>query len=281
MHPAIIRSIYWGYRVLHLAPVAAIALLPLGKWLTAIIAAVWPVWLIGVLLFETEVLGKWIGPIITGTQQALLREAEGGDAMAQFRLGRMYRRAEEGIHSTECDRDEAIRWYREAALQGHVEAAFALAECLMTESLHSVWPDETPPHPDDPIPQYRIQRMINGSMHGRVAAAHWYRVAAKKGHARAQGRFGEMCRTGNAVPKNRVAVYMWLSLALAGMEAESDGTEWPAPKRAQLPQDAEREEVLSDHHCFAAALTELEMTMTPAQVRLAKGRLARWKKAGK
>ena len=76
-----------------------------------------------------------------------------------------------------------------------------------------------PPHPDDPIPRFRKQRMINGAICNRKAAAEYYRLAAKRGHARAQGRLGEMYRNGNAVPKNQVAAHMWLSLSLAGMEA--------------------------------------------------------------
>ena len=58
VHPVIIRSIYWGYRLLHLSPVVAIALLPGGKWLAAVIAAFWPAWVLGVFLFEVEVLRK-------------------------------------------------------------------------------------------------------------------------------------------------------------------------------------------------------------------------------
>ena len=277
MYPVIIRSIYWGYRLLHLSPVVAIALLPGGKWLAAITAAVWPAWVLGVFLFEVEVLRKWIGPVMTGAERSLVRDAEAGDADAQYRLARVYVGANEGFSGTERDHSEAIRWFREAAQSGHAEAAFDLAENLMTQGDdEGRFSDATPPHPDDPIPQYRKQRMINGSMHDRTEAAHWYRIAADQGHARAQGRLGEMCRTGNAVPKNRIAAHMWLSLALAGMAAESDGTEWPAPKRAQSPQDAEREEVLADYHGFAAALTELERTMTPAQIRQAKARENVW-----
>ena len=279
MHPVTIRSIYWGYRLLHLTPVVAIALLPVGKWLAAVTAAVWPVWVLGVFLFEVEVLRKWIGPVMTAAERGLVRDAEAGDADAQYRLARLHTEASEGFSGAESDRDAAIRWCREAAQSGHAEAAFDLAENLVTcgfDEGHSG--DAIPPHPDDPIPQYRKQRMINGSMHDRAEAARWYRIAADRGHARAQGRLGEMYRTGNAVPKNRIAAHMWLSLALAGMAAESDGTEWPAPKRAQSPQDTEREEVLADYHGFAAALAELERTMAPAQIRQAQARVSGWRR---
>ena len=63
--------------------------------------------------------------------------------------------------------------------------------------------DDLPPHPDDPISDFRKQRMINAGMAARTEAADYYRHAAARGHPRAQGRLGEMYRTGNAVPRNR------------------------------------------------------------------------------
>ena len=279
VHPVITRSIYWGYRLLHLSPVVAIALLSGGKWLAAVIAAAWPAWVLGVFLLEVEVLRKWIGPVMTAAERSLVRDAEAGDADAQYRLARLYTAANKGFSGTERDHPEAIRWFRKAAQSDHAEAAFDLAENLMTRGDdEGRFSDATPPHPDDPIPQYRKQRMINVSMHDRTEAACWYRIAANQGHARAQGRLGEMYRTGNAVPKNRIVAHMWLSRALAGMAAELDGTEWPAPKRAQLPQNTEREEVLADYHEFTAALAELESTMTPAQISQAKARVTGWRR---
>ena len=281
MHAVIIRSILWGFRLFHLTPLVAIYLLQIGKWPAAIIAAVWPVWLVGLLLFELEILRKWLKPVLTAEERVLLRDSEAGDARAQFRLGKIHDRGNEGFYSSEIHSDAAIRWYRKAAHQGHAEAAFRLAEILMDRSLEGgSWSDGTPPHPDDPIPEYRRQRMINGAMHDRVEAARYYRIAADHGHALAQGRIGELCRTGNAVPKNLKAAHMWLSLALAGMAAEADGTAWPARKRVQQPQDTELEEMLADYHGFAAALAELEKTMTPAQIRQAKARVAGWENTG-
>ena len=68
--------------------------------------------------------------------------------------------------------------------------------------------DDPPPHPDDPISDFRKQSMINAGMAARTEAADYYRHAAARGHPRAQGRLGEMYRTGNAVPRNRVAAQM-------------------------------------------------------------------------
>jgi uncharacterized membrane protein len=44
-------------------------------------------------------------------------------------------------------------------------------------------------------------------------AAHWFREAAQKGHARAQYNLGSMCFNGNGVAKDYVQAHMWLSLA--------------------------------------------------------------------
>ena len=41
------RGILWSFRLLHLAPLVALFLLPVGKWPAVIIAALWPLWLIG------------------------------------------------------------------------------------------------------------------------------------------------------------------------------------------------------------------------------------------
>ena len=74
---------------------------------------------------------------------------------------------------------------------------------------------------------------------------------------------------------------MWLSLALAGMEALADNTDdmpddmkdRPAPKRAHCPVDTEREEALADYHAFASALAHLETIMGGDQIKESKRRL--------
>ena len=126
--------------------------------------------------------------------------------------------------------------------------------------------DDLPPHPDDPISDFRQQRIINAGMAARKEASDYHRHAAARGHPRAQGRLGEMYRTDNAMLRNRAAAYMWLSCALAGMAAATDGANWPAPWRARRGEDSEREEMLLDYHAFAAALAALEKAMTPAQI---------------
>lgn len=175
------RGILWSFRLLHLAPLVALFLLPVGKWPAVIIAALWPLWLIGLFFLEMQLLHRWLGLGLSRAGRAFLRDAE---------------------------------------------------------------------------------------------AADYYHHAAARGHPRAQGRLGEMYRTGNAVPRNRVAAHMWLSRALAGMAAAADGADWPAPGRARRGEDSEREEMLADYHAFAAALAALEKAMTPAQISKAQARVS-------
>lgn len=60
-----------------------------------------------------------------------LREAEMGDAEAQYRLGMMYTAGD----WFEPDREEAVRWVGAAAIQGHPEALHRLASLTAAESL--------------------------------------------------------------------------------------------------------------------------------------------------
>jgi uncharacterized protein len=58
---------------------------------------------------------------------AVKLEAEGGDAIAQFKLGQAYaNRGVEGAEPADGDKN-ACEWWQKAADQGHAEAAFELA----------------------------------------------------------------------------------------------------------------------------------------------------------
>jgi len=132
--------------------------------------------------------------------------------------------------------------------------------------------DDLPPHPADPISDFRQQRIIDAGMAARTVAVDYFRHAVARGPPRAQGRLGEMYRTGNAMPRNRAAAHMWLSCTLAGMAAAADGADWPAPGRARRGEDSEREEMLTDYHAINVALAALEKAMTPAQISNAQAR---------
>ena len=280
LSPIVTRSLLWGFRLFHLTPLAALILLPVGKWPAVVIAFLWPVWMLGVLFFEMAVLQKWLGPILPLGADHLRRDAEAGNADAQYRLARTYVSNDDGVFSNASDGSyHGIFWYRKAAAQGHLDAAFALAETLMQGDVLAddggelLYVHDVPPDPDDPIARYRRQRMINSATLARDEALKNYRIAAAQGHTIAQGRLGEMYRIGNTVSKNNVTAHMWLSLALAGKpEPVDDKTgrdNSNGPKRRSKPscelQAIETEAMRADHYAFSMALAHLNAIMTKAQ----------------
>ena len=103
--------------------------------------------------------------------------AEGGDPKAQYYLAMLYGN---GLGAPR-DREQALRWYRLAAEQGHVGAAYKVA--AMTD-------------PGD-----------------AAEAAQWYRFAAERGHARAQYSLAAMLVSGRGVDRDLVVARKWLVLA--------------------------------------------------------------------
>lgn len=114
--------------------------------------------------------------------------AELGDADAQFVIGEAYHDGRGGKRNY----DEAARWYRLAANQGHAFAEFRLGYMLS---------------------QGEIKRNYE-------EAAKWYRLAAAQGIGSAQNNLGVMYSRGLGVPLNAVYALMWY---LVG--ASTDGAE--------------------------------------------------------
>ncbi len=260
------RGILWSFRLLHLAPLVALFLLPVGKWPAVIIAALWPLWLIGLFFLEMQLLHRWLGLGLSRAGRAFLRDAEAGDADAQYRLGQLFQRGNAGFSGTEGARDTALNWYRLAAAQGHVDACFALAEDLMVDHDFGEMPgaDDLPPYPDDPISDFRKQRMINAAW--PPAQKRRFTVMRRRAAIR-ERRAGVMYRTGNAVPRNRVADIMWYCPA-RWRHGGTDGV------KRLTGEVSEREEMLADYHAFAAALAALEKAITPAQISKAQARVS-------
>ncbi len=84
------------------------------------------------------------------------------------------------------DHNEAARWYRRAAEQGHADGQLKLA--FMYGNGEGVPQDD-------------------------AEAAKWYRLAAEQGHADGQLSLGNMYKRGQGVPQDNVQAYMWLDLA--------------------------------------------------------------------
>ena len=66
----------------------------------------------------------WVNTFVV---EEFIEAAEGGDAEAQYRLGRAYGETLSYIENPAVDHwDKAVEWYRKAALQGHQEAQYWL-----------------------------------------------------------------------------------------------------------------------------------------------------------
>jgi len=116
-------------------------------------------------------------------------------------LEEMISLANEGIPSYQCmlgykylDGDgveknipEAVKWFKLAAGNGDVYAAYTLGKTF---------------HEGDGIPQDYAEAMK------------WFRLAAEMGDANSQYRVAEMYQSGTGIEKDYVAAYAWLSLAI-------------------------------------------------------------------
>ena len=130
-----------------------------------------------------------------------------GDATAQYSLGVMYRNGE-GVAR---DDQQAVEWYRRAAVQGHAMAESSLG--------FMYW-------------------MGNGVARNDVKATDWFRKAAKQGDAAAQYNLGHAYWDGRGVPQDDKLAEQWIRMAAAQgyASAQSDlGVMYEEGK--VLPQD--------------------------------------------
>ena len=116
----------------------------------------------------------------------LRRAAEQGDPEAQSQLGDLYQRGN-GVPEDDA---EAVAWFRRAAGQGYADAQFRLG--FVYSNGEGVSPDE-------------------------VESLGWFRRAAEQGHDAAQWMLGATfySRGRRGVPRDEVAAYMWLHLAVS------------------------------------------------------------------
>jgi len=123
-------------------------------------------------------------------QVTALAAAESGDVEAQFGLGLTF----SGGHGTERKLDQAARWFRQAALQGHPLAQFNLGTMLTS---------------GDGVPKDLAEGLT------------WTRKAAEGGVAPAQYSLGSkfhrssVSRPGDDCAESRIEAYKWFYLAAA------------------------------------------------------------------
>jgi uncharacterized protein len=112
----------------------------------------------------------------------LIREAENGNAKAQYAVGRMY----EAGFGAKQDYAKAAMWYRSAAEQG------------------------------DPLAQHALSTMYAvgwGVSADQQEAVTWLRRSAKQGYYFSQNDLASRYASGRGVPQDDVKSYVWFDLA--------------------------------------------------------------------
>src|SRR3989344_272377 len=123
-------------------------------------------------------------PSVEERSAQLQKQADSGDAGAQFDLGMRYAKGE-GVPK---DIVKAVEWHQKAAAQGHAKAQFALGF---------------------------MYNYGKGVPKNAAKAIEWYQKAAAQGHAEAQFSLGLMHANGKEVPKNAAQAIEWWQKAAA------------------------------------------------------------------
>ena len=148
------------------------------------------------------------------------REAEAGDAEAQFILGLMYADGE-GVPQ---DSAKAVEWWQKAAAQGHAAPqynlglSYAHGEGVPQDSAKAVkWWQKAAAQGHAAAQNNLGVRYFNGDgvPQDSAKAVEWWQKAAAQGDALAQFSLGGSYWLGNGVSKNHVLAYAWLNLSAA------------------------------------------------------------------
>lgn len=197
-----------------------------------------------------EALQAGVHDLLAGDPQssveALTYAAEGGQPLAQWKLGRMYARGE-GV-----PRDDIKAYsYFERLVESYNEDdpdrpdIAAISNAFVSVGvycLNGIPNSEIKPDPEralemfqyaatsfgDPDAQYNLARMYMDGAAGlapnNMRAARWLALAAEKGHHPAQALLGHLLFLGEGVPRQRARGLMWLSVAKNGAQGQKD--EW-------------------------------------------------------
>jgi len=176
--------------------------------------------------------------------QALTYAAEGGEALARWKLGSMYATGDV------VPRDDVMAYkyfnqvvesYDEDDLDTRDIAAISRAFVAVGEyTLNGIPNSAIKPDSErafemfqfaatnfgDPQAQYLLARMYIDGAAGfakdKMRAARWLSLAAEKGHAGAQALLGHLLFQGDGVPRQRARGLMFLSLAKSGANNQKD-----------------------------------------------------------
>jgi hypothetical protein len=153
-------------------------------------------------------------------------KADGGDAAAQLKLGKLYANGD----GVKRDTKAAANYYRLAADQGNAQAQIALGE--LHEAGQGVPKDiaeaakwyRKAAEQGNSAGQYALAVMYlmgTGVPKDDAEALKWYRASADQGYALALFHLGMRYKKGQGVTADPVEAYKWLSLAAERGVAEA------------------------------------------------------------
>ncbi len=149
----------------------------------------------------------------------LQKQADAGDAKAQFNLGVMYYKGEGGVPE---DFVRAAEWYQKAAEQGDVGAQFLLGTMyedgkgVPKDAIKSAEWYQKAAEQGDVGAQTSLgaaYKYGDGVPKDATKAAEWYQKAAEQGDAFAQLELGEMYQDGKGVRKDAAKAARWFQKA--------------------------------------------------------------------
>jgi TPR repeat protein len=176
--------------------------------------------------------------------EALKYAAEGGQSLAQWKLGRMYADGD-GVPHDDLKAyeyfDQIIRNYSEDEPDRRDLGAVSNAVVAIgIYSLNGIANSPVQPDPDrayelfmyaatnfgDPDAQYNLARMymdgVGGLEKNNIRAARWLSLAAEKHHHPAQAVLGHLLFAGEGLPHQRPRGLMWLTVAKTAARGAKD-----------------------------------------------------------
>ena len=158
------------------------------------------------------------GPANTQDIEQLRKDAEQGDATAQYNLGVMYAEGQ-GVPQ---DYQQAVNWFRKAAEQGYASAqynlgfSYATGEGVPQDYQEAVNWWRKAAEQGYTSAQFNLAVMYaegRGVPQDYQEAVGWYRKAAEQGHDSAQYNLGAMYAAGRGVPQDYIQAHKWVNLA--------------------------------------------------------------------